>query len=58
MNKLIKAVPDGLIVSGGLSISFGAGLLHEAAGFVVAGILLIVGGICAARRQPVEKEGG
>jgi hypothetical protein len=58
MNKLIKAVPDGLIVGGGVSISFGAGLLHVAAGFMVAGFLMVVGGVCAARRQPVEKEEG
>jgi hypothetical protein len=58
MNKLIKAVPDGLIVGGGVSIACGAGMLHVAAGFVVAGLLMIVGGVCAARRQPVEKEEG
>lgn len=58
MDKLIKAVPDGLIVGGGIAISFGAGMLHLAAGFVVAGILMIIGGVCAARRQPVEKEEG
>jgi hypothetical protein len=56
MKKLIKMVPDALIVSGAGALSYGAGLLHPAAGFIAAGALLLVGGICAARRAPVEKD--
>jgi hypothetical protein len=56
MKKLIKAVPDALIVSGAGALSYGAGLLHPAAGFMVAGLLLVAGGVCAARRAPIEKD--
>jgi hypothetical protein len=51
-------VPDALIVAGAGALSYGAGLLHPAAGFIVAGMLLLVGGVCAARRAPAEKEEG
>jgi hypothetical protein len=56
MKKLIKMVPDALIVCGAGALSYGAGLLHPAAGFIAAGLLLIVGGVCAARRAPTEKD--
>lgn len=55
MKRLIKMVPDALIVSGAGALSYGAGLLHPAAGFITAGFLLLVGGVCAARRTPIEK---
>lgn len=56
MEKLIKMVPDALIVSGAGALSYGSGLLHPAAGFIVAGLLLVTGGVCAARRAPAEKD--
>jgi len=55
MKKLITMVPDALIVSGAGALSYGAGLLHPAAGFIALGILMVAGGVCAARRTPVEK---
>lgn len=58
MNKLIKMVPDALIVGGAGALSYGAGLLHLAAGFIVAGALMLVGGVCVARRVPAEKDEG
>jgi len=58
MKKLITMVPDALIVSGAGALSYGAGMLHPAAGFIVGGMLLMVGGVCAARRAPVEKDEG
>ena len=56
MKKLITMIPDALIVSGAGALSYGAGLLHPAAGFIMAGVLLLVGGVSAARRLPVEKD--
>lgn len=50
MKKLIKMVPDALIVGGAGALSYGAGLLHVAAGFIVAGLLMIAGGIQVARK--------
>jgi hypothetical protein len=50
MNKLIKMVPDALIVSGAGALSYGAGLLHPAAGFIVAGALMIMGGMQIAKK--------
>lgn len=58
MKKLIKVIPDALIVSGAGALSYGAGLLHVAAGFIVGGALMLAGGVCVARRAPVEKDEG
>jgi hypothetical protein len=58
MKKLIKMVPDALIVSGAGALSYGAGMLQPAAGFIVAGLLLVVGGVFSAQRTPGEKEEG
>jgi hypothetical protein len=55
MKKLITMVPDTLIVSGAGALSYGAGMLHPAAGFVAAGVLMLAGGVLAARRAPAEK---
>lgn len=55
MKKLITMVPDALIVSGAGALSYGAGLLHAAAGFITVGVLMLAGGVLAARRVPVEK---
>lgn len=56
MKKLVTVIPDALIVSGAGALSYGAGLLHVAAGFIVAGALMLAGGICVARRAPVMKD--
>ena len=56
MEKLIKTIPDALIVSGAGALSCGAGLLHPAAGLIVAGLLMMVGGVFSARREPVKKD--
>lgn len=56
MKKLVTVIPDALIVSGAGALSYGAGLLHVAAGFIVAGALMLVGGVCVARKTPVEKD--
>jgi hypothetical protein len=58
MKKLIVVIPDALMVCGAGTLSCGAGLLHPAAGFIVAGMLMLAGGVCAARRAPVEKDEG
>lgn len=58
MNKLITMVPDALIVSGAGALSYGAALLHPAAGFITAGVLLVIGGVFAARRSLAEKGEG
>ena len=50
MQKLINHLPDALIVTGGTVLSYGAGLLHAAAGFIVGGVLMLVFGVLAARK--------
>lgn len=55
MDKLIKLVPDTLVVSGAAALSYGAGLLHPAAGFIVAGLLLLAGGIQAGRNVKADE---
>lgn len=49
MQKLISALPDALIVAGGCAVSCGAWLIAPAAGCIVGGVLLIAGGVLAAR---------
>lgn len=58
MKKLIDMVPDALIVCGAGALSYGAGLLHPAAGFIVAGGLLIAGGILSAANSQKPKVDG
>ncbi len=50
MQKLITILPDALIVAGGAALSYGAGLLHPAAGFITGGILMLAFGVVAARK--------
>jgi len=47
MQKLLTALPDALIVAGAATVSYGAWLLHPAAGFIVGGLLAVGGGIVA-----------
>ena len=55
MEKIIKLVPDALILCGAGALSYGAGLLHPAAGFITAGVLLLAGGIVAATNSARQK---
>lgn len=48
MKKLITFAPDALIVVGAAAFSFGAGLLHPAAGCITAGVLMMAGGVLAS----------
>jgi hypothetical protein len=58
MRKLIQALPgalpDALIVAGSLALSYGAGLLHPAAGFATIGVLMIAGGVIVARNAAAK----
>jgi hypothetical protein len=59
MQKITSAIPDVLIVAGSLALSYGAGLLHLAAGFVTAGLLMIAGGVIAeTKRAAANKKVG
>lgn len=49
MKKLLKVLPDAMIVSGVCGIAYGASLIHPAAGFIVGGMLAIWFGVQAAR---------
>lgn len=55
MDKFITLLPDVLMVCGAGAISYGAGILHPAAGFMVAGVLLIAAGILAAANGQKKK---
>lgn len=59
MKKLIlalpSALPDALIVAGSIALSYGAGLLHPAAGFATLGALMIAGGVIVARNSVAKK---
>jgi hypothetical protein len=48
MQKLTAILPDVLVVAGAAALSFGAWLLHPAAGFITAGVLMLAGGALAA----------
>lgn len=58
MQKLTAAIPDALIVAGSLALSYGAGLLHPAAGFITLGALMIAGGVVAATNAARAKVAG
>lgn len=42
-------VPDALLVGGAALTSYGAWLLHPAAGFICGGVLALVAGVLASR---------
>ena len=44
-----KWLPDVAMIVGGLSISYGAGLTYEPAGFIVFGLLTLAAGVILAR---------
>lgn len=41
MQKLIQALPDALVIAGGVMLSFGAGMIYRPAGFIVGGLLML-----------------
>lgn len=41
--------PDVLMIGGAASVAYGSGLIYRPAGFIVAGVLVIVGGVMLAR---------
>lgn len=43
------AVPDALMVGGAAGISYGAWLVYAPSGYIVGGILALVGGVILAR---------
>jgi hypothetical protein len=49
MKHVLKHLPDALMVSGGGSVAFGAGLIYMPAGFIVGGLLAVVAGYMVAR---------
>jgi len=49
LNEMAKHWPDVALVSGAASVSVGAGLIYAPAGFIVAGLLLLVAGYVGSR---------
>lgn len=49
MQKIITALPDVLIVAGVAAISYGAGMLLPAAGFITGGALTLAFGVLSAK---------
>lgn len=50
MKKIVTSiVPDTLMIAGAAGLSYGAWLIYEPAGFLVAGLLVLVAGILSAR---------
>ncbi len=47
--RLGDNVPDLLMVAGAAAVSYGAWLIHPAAGFITGGVLLLVAGVLASR---------
>ncbi len=48
MQKIIQYLPDALVVVGCAVLSYGAWLIHPAAGFIVGGLLMVAGGVLSA----------
>lgn len=48
MQKIIQSLPDSLVVGGCAVLSYGAWLIHPAAGFIVGGLLMVAGGVLSA----------
>lgn len=44
------SLPDVLLVVGACSLTYGAWLVYEPAGFITAGLLLMAGGFLASRK--------
>ncbi len=55
MQKIINVLPDALLIGGGVVLSYGAWLLHPAAGFIVGGLLMLGFGVLANRKAAESK---
>lgn len=51
MNKIALLMPDLLLVAGAGSVTTGAALLNTAAGFIVAGVLMLYAGVKTAKAE-------
>lgn len=49
MNKLRAVLPDILMTIGAFTVSYGAWMVYQPAGFVVFGAFLLVAGVLAAK---------
>ena len=50
--KFIKSImPDLLIISGAIDMSYGAYLIHEPYGYMVAGVICLCIGVLLARKN-------
>ena len=49
--------PDALMAAGAGGISYGAWLVYQPAGFIVAGVLVLTAGVLAARKVEARKAG-
>lgn len=50
MDKLIKALPDLLVIAGVAAIALGAGMVYLPAGFIVGGVLVVGMGVVASKK--------
>ena len=48
MNHIKPLLPDVLMVGGAAALSYGAGIIHPAAGYIVGGILALAFGVLSA----------
>lgn len=53
LQRIAKAaagwLPDSLMLGGAAAVSYGAGLVYQPAGWVVAGLFALAGGVLLAR---------
>ncbi len=49
MQTLKQLMPDLLLIAGGICVSVGASMVYAPAGYIVAGVLLIITGLRLAR---------
>lgn len=45
----MKHIPDVFLIAGAASVSYGAWLVYEPAGFIVVGVLALIAGIRTAK---------
>lgn len=45
----VSNIPDAMLIGGAVSVSYGSWLVYEPAGFIVAGLLLLVAGVLASK---------
>ena len=48
---LIKYLPDAMIIIGAAGVSYGFWLIRPQAGYIVAGVFMIIAGIFLARNE-------